>query len=148
MIEFCQKLVSILPKKNKKCQNFVKNQSESCQTSVRIFCQNFVTSFFGKIGTKAQLTFLATMSKKSQPNTEITEKRDKKYYRVFCIPRPDATKSHLVISGVTSPRTQAQRLNLFCDFYWGPHRSGSCPRPRPWTKGTPQKRRRTRGGIN
>jgi hypothetical protein len=40
------------------------------------------------------------MSKKGQPNAEKTKKSDKKsrkkYWRVFCIPRPDATKSHLV----------------------------------------------------
>jgi hypothetical protein len=57
--------------------------------------------FFGQISTKAQLTFFATISKKGQPNAEKPGNRDKKsqkkYWRVFCIPRPDATNESLAI---------------------------------------------------
>jgi hypothetical protein len=86
-----KKFVNVLPK----------NLSELCQKSVEKICQNSVAIFFAKISTKALLTFYAAKSKKGQPNAEKPEKRDKKsrkkYWRVFCIPRPDATKSHLVI---------------------------------------------------
>jgi hypothetical protein len=61
------------------------------------FCQKKLA----KSAQKLSQLFFATMSKKGQPNAEKTGKRDKKsqkkYRRVFRIPRPDATKSYLVI---------------------------------------------------
>jgi hypothetical protein len=55
----------------------------------------------------AQKLFFATMRKKRQPNAEkrdfllknVTFCHGKKYWGGFCIPRLDATKSHLVITG-------------------------------------------------
>jgi hypothetical protein len=107
-LEFYQKFVNILPNN---CQNFAKETvrilskklSEFCDKSIRIFCQNFVIKQIGKIGTKAQLVFLQQWSVQLLKNQEKRDKKSwKKYWWVFCIPRPDATKSHLAISQISA----------------------------------------------
>jgi hypothetical protein len=105
-----KKVVKKLSKLSKSCQKFHNTWKKK---PVKIWQNWLKSSFLQQCAKSAQkmlknrqmLLYVTTMRKKSQPNAEkrdfllknVTFGPGKKYRIVFCILRPDATKSHLVI---------------------------------------------------
>jgi hypothetical protein len=96
---FVEKFVRVLSTNSQNFDNklseFRQKQSEFCHIVLQYLTVTFspsATTICGNIGQKAQLTFLQQCSKSPNPKLKNRAKRRKNDWRVFCIPRPDATK--------------------------------------------------------